>query len=86
MNRRELFKNVTGGLAAAGVTAATVEALEPPDKPGDAVVVLKCDQYLSSQQRVRILETWKAIVEGTAWDRTPVVVLDGGLTVEVYRR
>lgn len=85
MNRRELFKRLTGSIAAAGL-ASPIEAREVDlvGAPTNSFVVIRFNDRLTQNQKVRIFHVWKDGVKATAWEKVPCLVLDGGAQLEVH--
>lgn len=80
MTRRDLFKRLTGGLAAAGVAAPLDARVQDiPDGPSDSIVVLRFDRLLSQEERLHITEMWSRVTsKSPRWKVLPVLVLERG--------
>jgi hypothetical protein len=85
MNRREMFKRLTGSLAAAGVTAPiAVDALDAPCDPRNALVVISVDLLIPNASKLSICEAWERVTKDTNWEGVRAVVLDKGMKLEVH--
>jgi hypothetical protein len=86
MNRRDLFKRLTGGLAAAGVTGVSVDAVVAPTSPGEVLAVIRCQRLLSHEGRAHITTAWKQATKDTAFEGVKAIVLDPTIELEIVRR
>ena len=86
MNRRELFKRVTGAAAAAGLSGVTVSTLDGPPDPKTTLVVLRSAVRLSAQQRARLSDEWERAMRDTNWQNVKVLALDSDVSIEVYQK
>lgn len=85
MTRRDLFRRLSGGLAAAGVAAPL--ALDAHAAPPDAtrtLAVLRFNERISLEMKARIRDCWTEAVRGTAWATVPVLVLDSAASFEAH--
>lgn len=87
MNRREMFKRVTGGMVAAGIgEGVTIHAIDAPVDSKSTLVVLRLPGMVSMDTAARIKAYWEHVTEGTNWEGVKLVVLEDGATLEVHQR
>lgn len=84
MKRRELFKRLAAGVAAAGLPVVAAEALELPKDAEWAMVVLSCSSPMSCATKEQVHRIWKKTVAGTAWEKVPMMITDGSVKVHVH--
>lgn len=80
MNRRQLLAKIAGGLAAAGVTGAKLQAIEA--EPPPLLLVVKLDRPSKPETRQMVRECLERLFHGKK--PCPIVVVDG-MSIEAVR-
>lgn len=77
MNRRELLSSMATAVTAAGVTTASVKAMDSTEPP--ALLVIESDALMGAQGRDNLQTAMVEGLKGTPFEGVKVLVLDCGL-------